>query len=84
MFLFKCLIAIIERRRPLNPAKMKASLEKRGANQEKIEAVAVHYNWAPGIKATRMLATLQGQASDVLHEAPKGVTYKGTKGPLKD
>jgi hypothetical protein len=62
---------------------MKASLEKRGANQEKIEAIAVHYNWAPGVKATHVLATLHGQASHVLHEAPKGVTYKGAVDHLR-
>jgi hypothetical protein len=43
-----------------------------------------HYKWASSVKATHLLAALQGTASDVLHRVPKEVTYKETIKALED
>jgi hypothetical protein len=44
------------------------------AIQEKIEAVAQHYE-VPCAEATNLLTALQDQASDILHRNPKGEMY---------
>jgi hypothetical protein len=38
--------------------------------------MAEHRKWASCIKATHLLAALQGWASDVLHKVPKEVTFE--------
>jgi hypothetical protein len=56
--------------------KMKATeLE---ANQQKIEAVAKHYEGVPYTEAMQLLTALQDQASIVLCIDPKGATYEET------
>jgi hypothetical protein len=70
--------------------KMRASQERletmMKAHQEETEAVTDHSKWAPLIKAMHLLTTLKGQKYDVLHRAPKKVTYlyKETIGAVKD
>jgi hypothetical protein len=64
--------------------KRETNQEELEANQEKIEAVAEHCNQAHCLKATHILTTLQGWASDVLHRVSKGVTFKETNGALED
>jgi hypothetical protein len=44
--------------------------------QRQFETVADHNRWMPQEKATYLIAALQGQACDVLHEVSKGVTYE--------
>jgi hypothetical protein len=61
--------------------KLEAKME---ASQEKTEAIAEHYKWEPCVKATHLLTTLQGWASDVLHGDPSGATYKETIWSLED
>jgi hypothetical protein len=45
-------------------------------SQEKTETVAEHYEGAPCIKAVHVFTALQGLIADILHEAPKGATYR--------
>lgn len=54
------------------------------ANQEKIDAMAKHYEGVPHAEAMHMLTTPKDWASDVLHEVPKEVTYKKTTEALVD
>lgn len=54
------------------------------ASQEKTEAIAEHYKWVPCVRATHLLTTLEGWASDVLHGNPSRVTYKESIWPLED
>jgi chromosome segregation ATPase len=63
---------------------VESSQEKLEASQEKIEAMAKHYKWAPYIKVTHLVTTLQDLTSDVLHEVPKGVMYKETIKALEE
>jgi hypothetical protein len=49
-----------------------------------LEAVVKHYEGMPHIKATHVLAALQGQASSVLHINPKRATYEDFIGALED
>lgn len=51
-------------------------LEKMEANQEETEAVVKHYKWPPSIRDMHLAAHLRLWASNVLHGAPKGATYK--------
>jgi hypothetical protein len=51
---------------------------KMEANQENIEGIVEHYRRTPCVKAMHLLTTPQGWAFDILHRAPKGVTYKET------
>jgi BMFP domain-containing protein YqiC len=48
------------------------------------EAVARHYKWAHCVKATRLVAALQGEASDVLHGVPERAMYEETVEALED
>jgi hypothetical protein len=62
---------------------VEADHEKMKVHQEKTEAGVEHYNWAPHIKATHLLTTLQGRASYVLHGDPKGETDEETTRHLR-
>jgi hypothetical protein len=47
------------------------------------EAVAEHYKWAPCVKATHLVAALQGWDSNVLHRVNKEAMYEKTTEALK-
>jgi alcohol dehydrogenase class IV len=48
------------------------------------EAMAGLCKWTSSIKATHLLAALQGQALDIPHGVPKEVTYEETVEALED
>jgi hypothetical protein len=52
---------------------MEADQEELEANQERISAIPEHYEGVPHKKIMHVLTTLQGQASDVLHEVEETV-----------
>jgi hypothetical protein len=54
------------------------------ANQGWRKAVMEPHKWAPRIKATHLLTTLQNQDSNVLQGGPKGVTREKTIGATED
>jgi hypothetical protein len=51
--------------------KKKTWLEQIEANQEKTESVAYHCKWAPHIKASHLLITMQGQTYYIYKESLK-------------
>jgi hypothetical protein len=63
-----------------NQEKLEAMVQ---ANQEKMEAMAKHCKWVPCVKATHLLTTLQGWASDVLHGVPNRAMYEETIGHVR-
>jgi hypothetical protein len=48
------------------------------------KTVAVYNCWTHLEKSTYLITTLQGQATDMLHRVPKGVTYEETLETLED
>lgn len=63
---------------------MKTSQGRMEAKQEKTEIVSQHCKWVSHIKAMHLLPALEGQASSVLHQVPKGMMYKETIRVLED
>jgi hypothetical protein len=54
-----------------------------GVFHRQFETAADH-RWTSSEKAAHLLAVLQGQAADVLHSVPPGVTYEDIVGAPKD
>jgi hypothetical protein len=75
MAVLEHLVPIMKEMKAKVNTKQEKLVAKMKASQEETEAIAEQYKWAPCIKATYLLTTLQGCTSDYLHGDLNGTTY---------